>query len=171
MMRHAGPYLGAVDDIFIAVAFCSGLERRKVRARSGFRVALTPDIVTGDDSRQKLLLLRLGPKVNQHGSQHLNAHHDGIWCIGELTLFQKNVALLDIPAGATVLDGPFRGTPPLGMQNALPFAPCLEIRKHAGGALSGSYQIWCQRISQKSEHLRRSLVGRNRIGSVHFVVS
>ncbi len=147
MMRHAGPDLGAIDDIFIAIALCSGLERRKVRARPGFRVALTPDIVTGDDSRQKLLLLRLGPEVNQHGSQHLNTHHDGIRCIGELALFQKNVALLNIPAGATVLDWPFRGTPALGMQNALPLAPCLEVRKNAGGALSGSHQIRCQRIA------------------------
>src|SRR3546814_12560412 len=55
-------YLLAVDHIGVAIAIGPCLERREVRAGTGFRKALAPPVVDVGDTREKALLLRIGPE-------------------------------------------------------------------------------------------------------------
>ena len=148
-MRHAGPDLGAVHHVFFTITVRCGFQRGKIRSGAGLRVALTPHVITRDDAGEKLGFLCLSTKVHQHGPEHLYAHHHWIWRIGQLAFFQKNIALLNVPARAAMLHRPLRRTPAFSVQDALPLAASFKVREHAGRAFARSDELRSQRLFQK----------------------
>ena len=59
MLGQRRPGLVAVDDVVIAVPHRLGADRRKVGAGARLRITLAPPILAGENSRQKLLFLRV----------------------------------------------------------------------------------------------------------------
>ena len=72
----AGPNLGTVDDILVAVADRHGAERRQIGAGAGFRITLAPEILATQDTRQVVGFLLRRAVADQHRAAHLKAHRD-----------------------------------------------------------------------------------------------
>ena len=123
---HVGPLavrvpgLLAIYDVFVAFALCAGLQRREVRARTRFRVALAPPILAGKNARQVMFLLLVGTERNDDGTHHVQAEWRETWrpCGGALIL--ENETLDRRPAGTPVFHRPAGGQPTLLEQDFLP---------------------------------------------------
>src|SRR5205814_8872415 len=74
-MTGRGPDLLAVDDPFVAVLHRTGAEVAEVGPGVGFRVALAPLVLSGEDPRQVVLLLLLGAPLDDRVADHLDAEH------------------------------------------------------------------------------------------------
>ena len=70
---ECGPDLLAIHHIGIAIEHGFGAERRQIRSCIGFGIALAPDMLTGENLRQKPQLLFPRAVVDQHRPDHDNA--------------------------------------------------------------------------------------------------
>ena len=68
MLRVGRPHLGAGDDDVVAVDHAAGRERREIGAGVRFGEALTPQRFAGQNPRQVVGFLRLGPAGDQRRS-------------------------------------------------------------------------------------------------------
>src|SRR5258708_12815846 len=73
MFGQRGPGLVAVDDVMGAVPHRLGADRRKVGARTRLGITLAPPVLARENSRQKLLLLRLIAECVDHRANHGDA--------------------------------------------------------------------------------------------------
>ncbi len=69
------PDLLAVDDPLVAVEHRSGTEVAEIAAGARFAVPLTPTVVAGQDPRDEVLLLLVGPPVEQRVADHADREH------------------------------------------------------------------------------------------------
>ena len=70
---ECGPNLLAIHHIGIAIQHCFRTQRRQIRSRIGFGIALAPDMLTGQNLRQEALLLFAGAVIDQERPDHDNA--------------------------------------------------------------------------------------------------
>src|ERR1700730_9660979 len=81
MMGQRRPDLGAVDDEITVFFDCVSLQRGEVGAGVRFGIALTPELLAGQDPAQVTLLLRRGAPMNQRRSEQPDAG-SGEWYAG-----------------------------------------------------------------------------------------
>src|SRR5690606_15382371 len=73
----AGPDLGAVDDVAVAVAHGPRAQRGEVGAGVGFAEQLAPLVLPAEDGRQVALLLLLGAGEEDGGRRPADAYPRG----------------------------------------------------------------------------------------------
>ena len=76
MLGQCRPGLVSVDNVVIAVPHGFGADRREVGAGSGLRITLAPPILTGEDSRQKFLFLRVVAERVDNRTDHGHAERE-----------------------------------------------------------------------------------------------
>ena len=114
------PDFGAVNNEVITISLGLGLEARKIRARTRFRVALTPPVFTLQDAGQEVLFLLIGAVGHDDvGHHHETKGHD-IGDARQRTLGFVDVLLRGGPARAAVLGRPVGRDPALLVELALP---------------------------------------------------
>src|SRR5215469_7821504 len=74
-----GPNLLPIDDEFVAREFRPRAQRRQVRARPRFGIALAPNLFSIEDFGQVALLLLLSAPCNQRWAEHRDAAADRAW--------------------------------------------------------------------------------------------
>jgi hypothetical protein len=123
LVRERRPHLLAGDDVLVALAHGSSLERGQVGARLGLAEALAPHLVGAQDRREEARLLVVGA-VGDHGRPaHRQPEHVGhLRGAGARDLLEED-RLLDLGrAGAAVLARPREAGPAALVELALPFA-------------------------------------------------
>ena len=120
IVRAAGPDLGAVDDILVAVAHGAGPERGEVGAGAGFRIALAPEHVALQDRRQVLRLLRFAAEGVDDRPHHHDAEGREAGRVMALVGFLEDEFLRRRPAGAAMLLRPVGRNPALLVKRLLP---------------------------------------------------
>src|ERR1700692_4047808 len=145
------PGLLAVDDVVISVAHGTGLQRRQIRARAGFRIPLTPPLLAGADLRQEPLLLRGRSERHADRRNHLVAEWNQARTAGQRRLLFKDVLLHRIPTLAAEFHGPPHAAPAALVQAALPqqvlFPAQLVTVEHLVG------DVGRQLLAQEAAHL------------------
>ena len=76
MLGQCRPGFVSVNNIVIAVPHGFGADRREVGAGSRLRIALAPPILTGEDSRQKFLFLRVVAERVDNRTDHGHAERE-----------------------------------------------------------------------------------------------
>ena len=117
-----GPHLLAVDDPFVAVEHGGGLQRREVGARVRLGEALAPAGGAAEDAGQELLLLLLGPplqdgRTDERVTEEVAAHRR----LRVRELLGQHDALHRREALAAVLGRPGRADPATFEQLLGPF--------------------------------------------------
>ena len=75
LLRAGGPHLLPVDDPLIAAELGARHRTGHVRSAARFTEQLAPDVLTGQNAEQKLLLLQVGAmRENGRRSQGADAH-------------------------------------------------------------------------------------------------
>src|SRR3546814_21016835 len=82
----------------------SDLERREVRAGTGFRKALAPPVVDVGDTREKALLLRIGPECRDDRADHIDVERRAFGGMRERHLLLEDIALRGRPALAAIVE-------------------------------------------------------------------
>ena len=121
--RLGGPHLLAVDDPLVAVELGPRREAGQIRTRVGLAEALAPGDRPVEDARDELLLLLLGPPLQEGGADQRVAEEVGPQRgpgPGEL-LVQHDLLEEGQPLAA-VLGGPAGADPPAGEQRGRPLA-------------------------------------------------
>ncbi len=126
-----GPYLAAGTYQVVAVVDRRHRQRRQVRARLGFGVALTEEHLAGQDPRQVELLLRVRAEFDDRVGDHPDAHRRQRRSPGQRRLAAEDVVLGQAPVAAAVLDRPGRRRPAAFVQDPLPLHAGLVIGIHA----------------------------------------
>src|SRR5262249_2286075 len=114
------PCLLPVDDVVLTAPLGPRLERRQVRSRAGFRVALTPPILAGEDTRQVILLLPGAAERDDDASHHVHAERDPGRSTGLGAGFVEQVLLHCVPTRAAIFRRPAGRNPAPLEQDLLP---------------------------------------------------
>ena len=120
MLGHCRPGLLTIDDIMVPITDRAGAQGSKVRARTGFGIALAPPILTRQDAGQELGLLLWRTKGVDHGANHGQTKRHQANAIGPGGFFRPDIALRCRPARAAIFNRPSRGDPALFVQDAVP---------------------------------------------------
>ena len=127
---EAGPDLLTTDDVLVAIAPCRGLQRGQVRPRAWLAVPNREVALPGEDPREVLLLLRLGPEF-QKGRPDRVEREDGHRKPGAPHFIEKDELFDRSALLAAVLLGPAHAQPSIRTE----FLHCLEIKGPAAVAL------------------------------------
>src|SRR3546814_13385871 len=103
------------------LSYGAHLEARKVRARAGFGIALTPPIRSIQNAGQPVLLLGSRSKLDEHRAQHRHAEGNDSRRVGERDFLVEYMRLSGGPPWAAVFGRPMARTPPAPMQKGHPF--------------------------------------------------
>ena len=110
----------AVHDIFVALEYGFGFQGCEIRARAGFRIALTPPVFTGQNTGQNPVFLLLIAECVNYRSKHLHAKRHGRYGAVTGAFFVENIALRNRPICAAKFCRPARCNPAFGVQNFVP---------------------------------------------------
>ncbi len=120
ILRHRRPGLLPVDDIFVAVPNRRGAQAGEIGARTGFRIALTPPILTRQDARQEARFLLGGAEGVDDRADHREAEGHQADAVGARGLLRPDETLRRRPAGAAIFDRPGGRDPSLFVENLVP---------------------------------------------------
>ena len=121
VMRPRGPHLLAVDDKVIPVLDRPGLQRGDIRAGAGLRIALTPDLLGGENFRQIALFLLLGRPMHQGRTDQRDAQAvDQGRRLDPPELLAKDDTLLEFRPAPAVSLGPRDPDPAATVHLAMP---------------------------------------------------
>ena len=120
----AGPDLGAIDNIVVAIQHSGGFQRRQIGARAGLAIALAPDFFAGQDFRQVAGFLLRRAVDEQYRADHARAEMHGARRAAHEKLFLEDVFFGEGETGAAVLRVPVRRDPAGLRQHA---HPALEV--------------------------------------------
>src|SRR3546814_11367481 len=88
------------------LSYGAHLEARKVRARAGFGIALTPPIRSIQNAGQPVLLLGSRSKLDEHRAQHRHAEGNDSRRVGERDFLVEYMRLCGGPPWAAVFGRP-----------------------------------------------------------------
>ncbi len=143
----AGEDLLPVDDPGVAVAYGPGAQGGKVGTGLGLAVTNGEDELAGQDARQEVRPLRLGPVLHERGADRVERDH-GDRGAGPVGLVEEHELFVRTTPLPPVLDGPAETEHPVGPDTAQQPPLCvlgdgplggrpLSVRALGGGPLSG----------------------------------
>src|SRR5690606_23737586 len=150
VLAQRGPGLLPIDDVVVAFAHRTGLQRSQVGAGAWLGVALTPPVLAVKDARQVVAFLLLAAEPDDDRRHHRYAKRNDAWRTGGGRLFIEDVPLDRAPAGAAVLHRPVLCQPALFAQDLVPANVIVPGKALVALNLGGD--IGRQLLAQKLPH-------------------
>ena len=148
VLRPGSPSLLAVEDEVVARVLGAHPQRREVTSRVRFGVALTPELLAGEDLRKEAFFLSVRPKLHDQRTDHREAKHRYPQGTDHLQLFVEDETLGRVPTRTTELLRPVGRDPSFVVKDLMPSNGLFEVVPSR--ALRGDTQILRHRLSHPS---------------------
>ena len=116
-------------------------------------IALAEEHLAGEDAREEVVLLSLGPVLDDRVRDHANSHGRQGRSTSKGGLATEDVVLGEAPVTPTVLEWPRRCRPASGVQDSLPFEARVVVTVDTGHQAAGASKFRCQLLVEEGAHL------------------